>query len=76
MKKRDLLTIAAIGGLLVAAGCSKKDESAADSLGAAAMTDTTTLGTGTGNMAMPMDTGMAPVDTTVKDTTADTTIRR
>ena len=42
MKKRAFIAIAAIGGLLAAGACTKKDEAPADTAGASAMTDTGT----------------------------------
>jgi hypothetical protein len=63
MKMRNLLALAAFGGLLVAAGCKGKTDNAADTSGTAAMGDTTGMGTGS----------MAPTGTTMVDSTGMTT---
>jgi hypothetical protein len=65
MNTRNFLTIAAFGGLLVAAGCKDKDDKAEDSAGTAAMTDTTSMA--------PSATTTTPPDTTAAPTTKDTT---
>ena len=69
MKTRNLIAFATFGGLMVAAGCAKKDNNAADTAGTAAMADT---GMGAGSMApaptMTDSTGAATG--TMADTTA------
>jgi len=51
MKTRNLIALATFGGLMVAAGCTKKDNAAVDTTGTAAMTDTgMSMGAGTGTM--------------------------
>ena len=65
MNTRNFLTIAAFGGLLVAAGCKDKDDKAEDSAGTAAMTDTTSMARSA--------TTTTPPDTTAAPTTKDTT---
>ena len=44
MNTRNLLALAAFGGLLVAAGCKGNKDNAADTTGTAAMGDTTGMG--------------------------------
>jgi len=63
MRKSTFIAVAAIGGLLAAGACSKKDTAATDSAGTAAMADTGmgTAGSTTGTM------GTTP---TMSDTTA------
>ncbi|MGE5749166.1 MAG: hypothetical protein ACM31F_04360 [Gemmatimonas sp.] len=74
MNTRNLLTIAAFGGLLVAAGCKDKDDKAEDSAGTAAMTDTTTMAPAP---AVSTDTTAAPTTTdTTKTGTYGDTIKR
>ena len=68
MKTRNLLALAAFGGLLVAAGCKDKDDAAEDSA-RSAMTDTTTMAPAPAAPVMT-DTTAAPIDTTASpDTT-------
>lgn len=68
MKTRNLIALAAFGGLLVAAGCSKKDNAAADSTGTSAMTDT-----GMGAGAAAGTTGSMGTTGTMTDSTGATT---
>ena len=75
MKTRNLIALATFGGLLVAAGCSKKDNTAVDTTGTAAMADTG-MGMGTtGSMGTTGTTGTMTDSTgattgTMADTTA------
>lgn len=60
MKTRNILALAAFGGLLVAAGCKDKDDAKEDSA-RSAMTDTTTM-------------APAPAPAVTTDSTAGTTM--
>ena len=84
MKTRNLIALAAFGGLLVAAGCTKKDEAAVDTTGTAAMTDTgmgagaatgATGTTGTMTDSTGATTGTM-MDTTAGRASGDTTTKR
>lgn len=80
MKTRNILALAAFGGLLVAAGCKGKDNYSADTAGTAAMTDTMGMGAPTtGAMGTMTDsTGMttgAMTDSTPM-TSGDTTTKK
>jgi hypothetical protein len=76
MNTRNLLTIAAFGGLLVAAGCKDKDDKAEDSAGTAAMTDTTSMAAPSATTTMPADTTAAPKTDTTKTGAYGDTIKR
>jgi len=89
MNTKGFMTVAAFGGLLLAAGCMKKDTAATDSAGTAAMADTSAGGaaaTGTyGTTPAPTMSDTAATgnmgtatgtDTTKGRTTGDTTTRK
>jgi hypothetical protein len=66
MKTRNILAVAALGGLLAAAGCKGNRENAADTTGTAAMGDTAGMSAGS------MDTTPPPAGT-MTDSTGMTT---
>lgn len=76
MNTRNLLTIAAFGGLLVAAGCKDKDDKAEDSAGTAAMTDTMSMGAPSATTTTPPDTTAPATTDTTKTGTYGDTIKR
>jgi hypothetical protein len=78
MKTRNIIALAAFGGLLAAAACKGKNEYGADSTGTAAMSDTTGMSAGTtGTMtdSTGMTTGTSTTDS-VPYSSGDTTTKR
>jgi len=71
MRKSTFITVAAVGGLLAAGACTKKDTAATDSAGTAAMADT---GMGTAGTTGTTGTysGTAATTPTMSDTAAGT----
>lgn len=64
MRKKGLIAVAGVAGILMVGGCAKKDTAATDTAGTAAMTDTTA---GPGTMGSPPGTTPSP---TMSDTAA------